>query len=74
MTETVTREEAKRLVKAHGWIGLPLSTLDETYYFDGPQPPNADDVFGDKPDKRPWRMIHKWEGYGPEQFILADPA
>lgn len=74
MSREITKAEAQALIKANGWRGLPLSTLDETYYFDGPGSPAAADVFGDKPDKRPVRLTHKWEGYGPERFILHEAS
>ena len=68
----ITHSEAVAAIHAHGWRGLPCSTLDETYYFDGPEEPTAADIFGDKQPKRPWRLLHKWAGYGPEKFFLSE--
>lgn len=67
----VTREVATRIVRDLGLRGLPCTTLDETYYFDGPQAPHSEDIFGDKQPKRPWRLCHKWAGYGPERFEVT---
>jgi predicted dithiol-disulfide oxidoreductase (DUF899 family) len=66
----ITREEATRMVRENGWRELPLTTIDASYYFDGPETPDSADVFGDKRNKRPWRLIHHWAGYGPERFVV----
>ena len=70
----VTKAEAAEIVRRFRLRGLPLSTLDETYYYEGPEQPSAADVFGDKLDKRPWIICHRWEGYGPARYLVNSPA